>query len=147
MIAPEIKIIGMDDLRRRLARLDKPSREAAINKGLVAGAQVIETQAKFLINNSTPTGRVYTRRGISHQASAPGQPPAGDLGNLASSIFVFPGHMEAAVGPTADYGPHLEFGTPRMRARPFMRPATFNNMRQIEAAIRATIEPLLTGGI
>jgi hypothetical protein len=58
------------------------------------------------------------------RASAPGEAPAIDLGNLANGIEAAKtGPGTAQVTVYADYGPALEFGTHNMAARPFMKPA------------------------
>lgn len=73
----------------------------------------------------TGTGRARFRTASgSNRASAPGEPPAVDLGRLRASIthiiekefltFV------AQVGTNVEYAPDLEFGTKNMAARPFM---------------------------
>lgn len=46
-----------------------------------------------------------------------------DTGNLRSSIGSDITAMEASVGPTADYGAYVEFGTSRMAPRAFLGPA------------------------
>jgi hypothetical protein len=67
------------------------------------------------------SGRVYG----SHQASAPGQPPAPDTGALLRSVRVrrlgngYPGVVWG--GPTAPYARWLEYGTRTMRPRPVGR--------------------------
>lgn len=66
------------------------------------------------------SGRQYGR----HRASAPGDSPAVDTGRLRQSIGVqkvAQGHYR--VGTNVQYAPLLEFGTRKMAARPFMRPA------------------------
>jgi hypothetical protein len=74
----------------------------------------VEAGAKTRIQGGPKTGRQYRRKGgIIHQASAPGESPATDTGNLASDIFTTSG-----IGPTirsevnvgAEYGAALEFG-------------------------------------
>lgn len=63
-----------------------------------------------------------------HRASAPGEPPATDTGRLVSSIA--PRYDEAGMRATIGvhdenmvrYARFLEFGTRRMRPRPFVRP-------------------------
>jgi HK97 gp10 family phage protein len=35
-----------------------------------------------------------------------------------------PGDLTAEVGPTAEYGAFVEYGTSRMRAQPYMTPAS-----------------------
>ncbi len=74
-------------------------------------------------------GRTYIVGGtaehpIEHTASAPGEAPAVDTGNLMNSVT----HAmtdttvgEVAVG--AEYGAYLELGTARMAARPYLGPA------------------------
>jgi len=47
-----------------------------------------------------------------------------DTGRLKSSIMVEKdGDDSAIVGTDTPYAPHLEFGTKKMKAQPFMRPA------------------------
>lgn len=59
-----------------------------------------------------------------HQASAPGEAPAVQTGYLKGSQFVeMDTDTTAIVGVGAEYGIHLEFGTVKMMARPFLRPA------------------------
>lgn len=62
--------------------------------------------------------------GEPHVPSLPGDPPHVDTGNLKNSIrfaMVDDANGEVAVG--AEYGAHLEYGTARMAARPYMTPA------------------------
>ena len=111
-------------------------------------AYQVETIAKVLL--SIPgSGRIYDpgeywlRRGPkvyhwirtlpTHQASAPGEPPAGDSGHLAASLghtlIIRNGRMVAQVRAKANYGIYLELGTLYMRPRPFLRPALSSAMR------------------
>lgn len=64
-------------------------------------------------------GRLYG----AHQASAPGEAPAIDTGTLRDSWFVQKSQGRRVFGYTAPHGPHLEFGTVHMAARPFFIPA------------------------
>lgn len=58
-----------------------------------------------------------------HVVSRPGDPPNVDTGRLRSSIYVRKhGRLVYAIGTEVEYAPHLEFGTVKMAARPFMRP-------------------------
>lgn len=81
-------------------------------------------------------------------AAKPGQPPNTDTGFLANSITVQPGkrdlQYDIAVG--ADYGPYLEFGTPRMGARPFMGPMAVWLNGQIETVAAPHVEALMNLG-
>lgn len=74
--------------------------------------------------NTSPPGRSYRRGGRVHVASQPGQPPNIDTGRLMNAIHVYRPRALARIISTGDveYAPHLEFGTVKMAARPFMRP-------------------------
>lgn len=89
-------------------------------------AKSVEADVKVSLNSGGRTGRVY-RRGESrfHQASAPGEPPATDMGLLANSIKTeMTSRTSAVVSVGAEYGIPLEYGTRRgLAPRPFMRPA------------------------
>ena len=50
-----------------------------------------------------------------------------DTGNLRNSISSDIRGLSGAVGPTADYGEYVEFGTSRMGPQPYMGPATDRN--------------------
>jgi phage gpG-like protein len=70
------------------------------------------------------SGRVYTRSGGVHQASAPGEAPAVDTGNLINSLQVeVRAQTSAAVYTNVEYAPVLEYGGAKMEARPFLTPA------------------------
>lgn len=90
----------------------------------------IEGDAKQSLSGPR-SGHVYRVGGmkdspILHQASAPGEPPATETGNLAISLdskMIGPTTGEVSVG--AEYGAPLEFGSARgLAPRPFLTPAT-----------------------
>lgn len=79
----------------------------------------------------------------SHQASAPGEMPAIDTGNLANSVQVeFETETVAIVFTNADYAANLEYGTMRMAPRPFFVPAAEEVRPQFEADARRIGESL-----
>lgn len=65
--------------------------------------------------------------------SAPGEPPAVDTGTLANSIEGKP-HIRGRTWHITgvEYGEFLEFGTPRMAARPFIYPAVHAVRRKLK---------------
>lgn len=115
-------------------------RQAAM-RGVVRGTESVRNEAITLILNSPKTGRVYRRRGVEHQASAPGEPPASDTGRLVGSIRTSYSESELAGTVTAstDYAAHLEYGTQRMEPRPFMRPALASRRDAIERDIQREV--------
>lgn len=65
----------------------------------------------------------YIKQSFGTSPSAAGEPPGVDTGALRSSIHnevVDP--LTVLVADAVDYGVHLEFGTTKMGARPFMLP-------------------------
>lgn len=119
-------------------------RQAAA-RGVLAGTESVRNEAISLINNSPPTGRVYTRNGISHTASSPGNPPRSDTGTLINQIRTEyeDGGLTGVVVSAAAYAKHLEFGTENMEARPYMRTALQNKTREISDTIAAEIAKAL----
>lgn len=85
-------------------------------------------RAKDSIRSGAKTGRIYARKNPDRvvQASAPGEAPADDTGNLADSItfqlFNTSG-LVGYVGTNLFYGYDLEFGTANIAPRPFLYPA------------------------
>jgi HK97 gp10 family phage protein len=76
------------------------------------------------------SGRVYGK----HQASAPGEAPARDSGNLAGSIRTLPmGPHTVTVSIGAEYAAYLEFGTVRMEPRPYVKPAVERSRVRLRA--------------
>jgi hypothetical protein len=74
---------------------------------------------KGLIKKPPKTGRFYRFRGILHQASAPGQPPANRTGKLLRSVrYRVYSWNRMEFGYHAPYGKFLEDGTRKMEARP-----------------------------
>lgn len=119
-------------------------RKAAM-RGVIRGTEDVRTEADSLMNESPRSGRVYTRRGVSHKASAPGEPPAPDTGRLRQSLRTEYNRellMGTAIASTA-YAQALEFGTSRIAPRPFMRPALANRKDEIEAGIADEIRNAL----
>ncbi|HKX32096.1 MAG TPA: hypothetical protein VJ302_30700 [Blastocatellia bacterium] len=80
-----------------------------------------ELETKLKISLTGPrTGRIYRRRGRTHQASAPGEAPAVDTGFLSNSIkSTFPSPTLGVVTISADYAQILEEDL----NRPFVKPA------------------------
>lgn len=81
------------------------------------------------------SGRWYGK----HRASAPGEMPAAETGNLVNSIQTDPdGDATWAVWTGVEYAVHLEYGAPNanIAPRPFMRPATADAADGFERRLR-----------
>lgn len=119
--------------------------QAAAMRGLIKGAMRVQGDAIRRIQNPPKTGRLYRRRSIVHQASAPGEAPATDLGNLVNSITInpLPALLRVNINAGASYARALEFGTKHIEPRPYMRVSLIENLPQIRDdvadAIRASL--------
>lgn len=118
-----------------------------VGRAVRRGGLAIENRAVDGIISPPKTGKVYrskSRKGATHQASAPGEFPAADTGRLHQSITSIqtqsgPDVYRNETAANAPYAIALELGTSKMAPRPFMQPA-FDEVRpQVEARIRAAI--------
>ena len=115
---------------------------AASLRALTLAADLVRTEIVRLILETPKTGREYRRRGITHVASAPGEPPASDTGNLVRSVVVEVNDQDLTlkITNTAEYASALEFGTPKMEARPFMRIALANKREEITNLLQTELD-------
>jgi hypothetical protein len=79
-------------------------------RGAFKAATIWHKEYVRLILKTSKSGRIYTRGGVKHRASAPGEPPASDTGNLVRSARVraIPGRAMAQVVIGASYARRLE---------------------------------------
>jgi len=103
-------------------RINKDQFDKLINDA----SNITDDAAKMMAENmkkSILTGAKSGRQYGSHTASAPGQAPANDTGALVRSIKVEKKKNESTVYVEKDYAIYLEYGTSKMRPRPFILPA------------------------
>lgn len=105
---------GGEQLRRNLDRLAGAQRRQAQQDGLEAGARIVETHAKVLC----PVDTGFLRNSITVDEVTP---------------------MQAIIAPHTDYAEYVEFGTSRMAAQPYMRPALDEHEGEIVQAVEATV--------
>lgn len=109
-----VRVQGTAELRRALERLHGAQRRQAQRDGLDAGARIVETYAKVL----APV----------------------DTGALRNSIMVDEVTPDRAIiAPHTEYAEHVEFGTTRMAAQPYLRPALDEHTGEIVAAIEDAV--------
>lgn len=117
-----------------------------VQRGLLAAGEEVRDEVLRLILHTPKTGHLYRRRGAVHQASAPGEAPASDTGTLVSRITVDTSDLSALVvrvGAHTNYAAYLEFGTRRMAARPFMRPALLGKTQRIVDLVADEVRAVL----
>lgn len=136
-----LRLDGSKELQAALRRASGEVREAA-SKAVIGTALELQGNIKTSIARGPASGRTYQKYNPrrTHTASAPGQPPMSDTGRLVNSIeFDKIGDLTATVGSKLTYALYLEYGTSRMAARPFFRPAVEEIrpifMKRIEKAL------------
>lgn len=111
-------------------------------RGVVRAITLVETEAVRLIMHTPKTGRIYRRRGVEHQASAPGEPFANDTGRLLNSRTIEPDaqDLSASLVFRTEYAAALEYGTRTMEPRPYAMPAAMNKAEAARDAIAQEIQ-------
>tara|TARA_R100000963_G_C4577067_1_gene59634 strand:+ start:81 stop:530 length:450 start_codon:yes stop_codon:yes gene_type:complete len=132
-----ITVKNVQKVLGQLAKLNKQL-EPDFREIIKGGAQKIRGEAIKSIQSGSKSGIVYQmynpRR--QHRASAPGEAPASDTGNLVSKIIVKQLTKDkVAVESNANYSAYLEYGTSKMQPRPFMLPAFEKSKGAITKAV------------
>jgi HK97 gp10 family phage protein len=143
-------IVGTVDFTSTLKKLDKITDETkvAIGGALFLGGAKIEENAKISIQREPKTGVIYQRGNVAHRASAAGEAPANDTGalvrsfNLSASSDKMVVSVKSGTG-VVDYAKHLEYGTDKMEARPFMKPALEKSRKYINERMEKAIKKVV----
>lgn len=137
-----VGVIRGSDFGVNSRRLTDDIRRRAI-MALDAGGRIVQNAARKSILDGPKTGRLYKRgKTVTHQASAPGQPPANQTSTLLGTVIyeVDEQALTATITAGTVYAKYLEFGTRHMAARPFMNPALTNNRPKVLAVMRAVMK-------
>lgn len=102
-----------------------------MGKALAQSCATVQREAQEgMTNTPIDTSKSYFthNKSIAHHPSLPNNPPAVDTGTLRRSITytVDEKKLEGRVGTTINdppYGAYLEYGTSRMKPRPWLKPA------------------------
>ncbi len=142
-----LEIISTGDVATDLDRRSTEYR-VRIQRGLDAAGLGVQNTARRSIMDGPKTGRIYRiSKTVEHRASAPGEAPANRTGRLVASIVYQVDRQQLHVDITAgtEYARHLEFGTRKMAARPFLIPAIRNNLDRIRLIIRTYLSTPIGG--
>ena len=141
----KFRVTNLKKVLSQLENLDKQL-EPEFQEIVKGGAQLIRGEAIKSIQTGAKSGVMYQmynpRR--EHRASAPGQAPASDTGNLVSKIIVKQKTRNITnVESNANYSAFLEYGTSKMEARPFMLPAFEKSKKPIlDATFRRVVRKI-----
>lgn len=123
----QIEITVKDETPELLQKVN-----AAIGRWVRKAAAYVEGQLKSSMAEPK-TGRRYG----DHIASAPGESPAVDSGNMTGSITqIFPSTLEARVGTPVEYALYLEDGTNKMAARPLWQKTASESLPTLEKMLK-----------
>ena len=132
-----LKVSNIKKVLSQLKNLDKQL-EPDFQEIVKGGGQLIRAEAVKSIQSGAKSGIMYQKYNPrrEHRASAPGQAPASDTGNLVSKIIVKQKTKNIVnVESNADYSAFLEYGTSKMDPRPFMLPAFEKSKKPIINAV------------
>ena len=117
---------------------------SGVSKAVDRTANITRRAMQMLIIGGARTGRIYFRRGGNiHQASAPGEPPKKDDGQLANQIInrmVDPLNAEIDTMDN-EYAAALEFGRNdgTIKPRPFFQKTVLKNQSTLETEVQKAI--------
>ena len=127
---------GMEELRKALntAADDVRKKDELLVRQAAANVRNATVQR---IQRGPASGRVYGN----HQASAPGEAPATDLGQLASSYFIAQeDDYSWIVASPLPYARFLEFGTQNMEPRPHLPPSVEEETPKLQKALEGILK-------
>lgn len=131
------EIKGLKELIKKLNR--SPQIIEKVNQNIVKKSLlIIHTNAiKLLKSNDDGAAQIRYNPKRVVNVSKEGEPPNSDTGELIKSVlFEYDSsNVTGFVGTNKKYGKHLEFGTKKMRARPWLSVAYFNALEKIEKLI------------
>lgn len=120
----------MRGAKKHIARLRKLAGPEGTRIGgdvVYWGADKIRAEAYRLVSTGSVSGK-------GHVASSPGEPPNREFGVLQANFETArTGRLTAEFRSKAPYAAALEFGTSKMSARPYVRPARDNKIDEIRA--------------
>lgn len=113
--------------------------ERAVNRGIADSLSMVRQESFRLILTTPKSGAERphrTQRGVTHVASAPGEPFASETGLAVSTARIsFSDSLSGRLsfgGAGVGYPLALEVGTEKMEARPYLVPALINKYREVE---------------
>lgn len=131
---------GQASLDKRLKAITSPRARKMLGAALREAGETIATYAQKSITTGAVSGK-------GHVPSKPGEPPSNDSGVLANNIEVTqPAVDEVVVSSNAPYGAALEWGTSKMAARPYFRPARDAKKKEARKRFAEQVDKIVKGG-
>lgn len=125
----DMKIVGMQALKKKLK---KNVRMDAVKKVIRHNGSQLQDKAQ---RNADFKGHYEWKKGVGKVKV----PPTGDTKD-GIRLDLLDGGLTAEVGPITHYAPYLEYGTRRMDAQPFLKPAFDDQKKQFERDMKKLTE-------
>lgn len=126
-------ITGLKAHTNRLKKLSSQMVVKEVGKALFIAGERIQVDAQISITAGSVSGK-------QHVPSKPGEPPSNDTGVLANNIStVSVAPLIVEVSSRAPYASALEFGTSKMAARPYMKPARDKNVKFVQQVVQKAV--------
>ena len=125
-------------------RMTQQKVETELGKGIAQCCATIQREAQEgMRDTAVDFSKTYGKHG--HHPSLPGNPPAVDTGTLRRSVTysVDEKNLTGYVGSVLNdppYGAYLEYGTSRMKPRPWLKPATEKSMETIKKIMAGAVK-------
>lgn len=134
------KVSGAKQHTAHLKRIRGATMTKEIGKAIYVSADALATDAALSITAGSISGK-------GHIASKPGEPPNADTQVLNRSIEATKtGPLTAETSANAPYATALEFGTSKMPARPYMKPAAERTRPKAVALVRKAVSRVVNKG-
>ncbi len=128
MSSVEVKLLNVDKLNAKIHAMGAVA-EKRVMQAMAMGMSAIRDDVMRSLTAEGKSGTIYPRPGgKEHQASAPGEAPSSDTGELRAGItpvLLNKEELTATIVSKAPYSSALEYGRKdgHILARPFMTPA------------------------
>lgn len=127
--------MGVDvKITSNIKEISRDLEQSRLKKMIKAVSTVRNNTMETLSGNRS--GRTYHVPGTSrtYTASSPGEPPAQATGRLRQSVKykVEHGGKTGHVGTGLDYGASLEYGTSKIKPRPWLKPSFSKSEREVK---------------
>lgn len=117
-----------------------------LEKNMRVATVFVRDKVKLRLNRGQPTRTLRSGSIIGLSPSSPGDPPKKITGQLQNSIRTKVNRTKIAiiglVGTNLKKGRWLEFGTRKMRPRPYLRPTLAANRRKIGRVVALGLKAL-----
>lgn len=153
---PDIQIQGLNELLKAMQELPKAIQQKCLRRAMVPGAQKIRDAAKSGVKEDTGLLKRAIRIAYNRKESTPGRAVYHVFVSMrvrkVGNVYAMGGRAvkklrakgnQGAISGAAFYWRFIEFGTVKMAAKPFMRPAFDSNVGAAAEIIKTKLAELI----